>query len=92
MLRFAEERRVVRAIVETHHFELVDRGAFQQVERGRGLAEGPQLGDRQAEDAAIVADDFLNQRQFEAETGGFLDLFDLPELQDQLARAIPIVA
>src|SRR3546814_4715814 len=47
--RFAEQRRVVAAIVEAHDFEMVDVRAFEQVERGRRLAEGPQARQRDAE-------------------------------------------
>ena len=52
MLGFTKERRVVRAIVEADHFQVIDVVAFEQVERGGGLAECPQLGQRQAEDLA----------------------------------------
>ncbi len=52
MLGFAEERRVVGAVVQAHHFQAVQVGAFEQVERGRCLAEGPQPGKRQAQHLA----------------------------------------
>src|SRR4249919_340576 len=52
MHRLAEQRRVVAAIVQAHDVEMVDIGAFEQVERGGRLAEGPQLRQRHAEDPA----------------------------------------
>src|SRR5688572_14150074 len=48
MHRFAEQQRVVAAIVEAHHFEMVDVRAFQQVDGGGRLAEAPQLRQRDA--------------------------------------------
>ena len=49
MHRFAEQRSVVAAIVQANHFQMLDIGAFQQIQRGRCLAEAPQFrqGDAQ---------------------------------------------
>src|SRR5690606_25951734 len=52
VLGLAKERGVVGAVVQAHHFQAVQVRAFEQVERGRSLAEGPQLADRQAQDPA----------------------------------------
>src|SRR5690606_23378691 len=52
VLGLAEERGVVGAVVQAHHFQAVHVRALEQVERGGRLAEGPQLADRQAQDPA----------------------------------------
>ena len=43
MHRLAEQRSVVAAIIQPNHFQVLDIGAFQQIQRGRSLAEAPQF-------------------------------------------------
>lgn len=44
MLGLAKERGVMRAIVQTHHFQRLHAVTLQQIEGGRCLPEAPQLG------------------------------------------------
>ena len=52
MHRFAEQGGVVDAVVEADHLQAREVLALEQVERGRRLAEAPQVRQRQAEDPA----------------------------------------